>query len=249
MLTPRIYHPELIGTQTQLHLTENASRHLVSVLRHRVNTKLCIFDGSGVEYHAVLIEPHKRRAIVKVTRQVAVDRESELAITLIQAIAKSDKMDFVIQKAVELGVSTFVPVFTEFGNVKLSTDRIQKRLQHWQGVVISASEQCGRNRLMQIEAPMKLTQWLAKMEHTSDAAQWRLLISPTGQQRLRDIATQSLPTQVSILIGCEGGFSDAECQLAEQHGFIPLQLGKRILRTETAGLAVVSALQACCGDI
>ncbi len=247
MLTPRIYHPTFIGIQTELQLTENASRHVVSVLRLIANAKLCVFDGSGIEYHAILVDPHKRHAMVRVVDKVTIDRESPLSITLVHALARGDKMDFIIQKAVELGVSRFIPVFTEFSNIKLTTERLQKRMQHWQGVIISASEQCGRNQLMQLAMPIEFARWLPQVI-ADQSPQLRLLLSPDGTSILKNVfATQQLTT-VTIAIGCEGGFSPQEHEIAKQHGFTMLRFGSRVLRTETAALAVVSALQTYYGD-
>lgn len=248
MLTPRIYHPAALKHAETVLLTENASRHIVSVLRLKAGDPFCLFNGDGNEYHAVLQIPDKRRAAGEITTIENINRESPLAITLAHGVARGEKMDFIIQKAVELGVKRFVPLLTEFGTVKLSADRVEKRLRHWEAVIISASEQCGRNCLMELSSPLKYSTFLSSL-NTNDSS--CLLLSPEGDETLSTLLSQSTaPLQdIILLIGSEGGFSPSEIQEAKAHQCITLAFGKRILRTETAALAIVSALQSRFGDL
>ncbi|MCD6056386.1 MAG: uncharacterized protein K0R12_1348 [Gammaproteobacteria bacterium] len=249
MLTPRIYHPAALKYAETVLLTENASRHIVSVLRLKAGDPFCLFNGDGNEYHVVLQIPDKRRAVVEITAIENINRESPFAITLAHGVARGEKMDFIIQKAVELGVKRFVPLLTEFGTVKLSADRVEKRLRHWEAVIISASEQCGRNCLMELSSPLKYSLFLASLNARGSSC---LLLSPEGDETLSTLLlsrSDNISQDMTLLIGSEGGFSPSEIQEAKAQHCVTLAFGKRILRTETAGLAIVSALQSRFGDL
>ena len=171
------------------------------------------------------------------------DAESPLEIHLLQGVSRGERMDLVIQKATELGVRRITPVMTGYGVVKLDPERALKKTAHWQGVAISACEQCGRNRLPQIEPPVALRNWMG--EHLEDDGA-RLIMKPGAGGSLHDVAGVDGP--VSVLVGPEGGFTETEYELADTAGFSPVGFGPRILRTETAAIAIIAALQALHGD-
>jgi 16S rRNA (uracil1498-N3)-methyltransferase len=173
----------------------------------------------------------------------ATERESPLRITLAQGIARGDKMDWILQKATELGVARIVPLVSDRTEVKLDAERARKRLAHWQAVLVSACEQCGRNRVPELAEPAKLHDWAAGLGEESGL---RLALDPQGDARTRDLASG---TRATLAVGPEGGLSDKDLATLGQAGFRGLRLGPRILRTETAGLAAVAALQAIHGDV
>jgi 16S rRNA (uracil1498-N3)-methyltransferase len=244
MLMPltRIYQPSPLHFQTLLILDDQASHHLARVLRASVGDALILFNGQGGEFAAEITAIDKKKVEVKVMEFSPREVESPLHIQLAQGIARGEKMDFIVQKAVELGVSSIVPLITERCNVRLDQERQEKRLQHWQSVVISACEQSGRNRLPELSSPYSLEQWLGTVD-----ADYRFVLSPHTDKKLSK--APMLPnSKVVLLIGPEGGLSDQEVSLAIENGFTPLNLGPRVLRTETATLAAVSALQTQYGD-
>jgi 16S rRNA (uracil1498-N3)-methyltransferase len=239
--TPRLYVDQalLLGAFV---LPEPAFRHAVQVLRLNKGDPLTLFNGDGLDYPATLVEVQKRSAVVEIGVGWPVVNESNLHITLGLAVSKGERMDFALQKATELGVNHVVPLQSERSVVKLDAERRDKKHEHWRGVLVSACEQSGRATLPSLAEIQPLEAWL-----THAKASLKLVLSPDGGQRLRDLASPS-DHSIALLIGPEGGLSAAEVALAQQHGFLPLQLGKRILRTETAPLAVLAALQAQWGD-
>lgn len=224
-----------------MELDEKASHHLARVLRVAVGDEVVLFNGRGGEYLAVISAVNKKTVTVEILRHVEKEVESPVAISLAQGVVRGEKMDFVIQKAVELGVKEIFPVITERCNVRLDQEREQKKLLHWQAVVISACEQCGRNVLPVVHAPIDLPDWLEKI-----SAEMKFILSPHSDGKLRDEKTK--PTTVAILVGPEGGLSEHEIDLSVQNGFSILNLGPRILRTETAALAALAVLQTKFGD-
>ncbi len=176
-------------------------------------------------------------------KAVGSDRESPLKVLLAQALASSEKMDWVIQKATELGVSEIQPIDTERSVARLSAERAAKRLEHWQQVAISACEQCGRNLLPQIHAPLDIMVWLQQMQKAPDT---KLILQPQGAASLH--AQANPPGRIALLIGAEGGFTQAESDAALRCGFTPIRVGARVLRTETAAIAGLAALQTLWGD-
>ena len=232
---------ELVAGQT-LALPESAATHLIRVLRLGVGDAVILFNGDGCDYSARISSLGKRTAEVDVETRVEVARESPLQVTLAQALARGEKMDWVLQKATELGVSRIAPVVTERTEVKLDADRADRRLQHWRGVAASACEQCGRARLPQIEEPLALHSFLAK---TKAPGHLILALDPDGEHSL-----STLPAfdSLSLVIGPEGGLSPRDLDQLRAAGAQGLRLGPRILRTETAGIAALAALQAQCGD-
>ncbi|PHV11512.1 16S rRNA (uracil(1498)-N(3))-methyltransferase [Chitinimonas sp. BJB300] len=238
---PRLHLDLPLVCGLEFDLPEANARHL-QVLRLQPGDELTLFNGQGGEYTAHVLEMGKRHVKVTVDSFDATERESPLQITLVQALSATERMDYTVQKATELGVSVIQIVQSAFCGYKLAADRAEKRLQHWQAVAEAAAEQCGRTRIPSILAPIKLEQWLAK----APTADLKLLLSPTGA-----IGLDALPTQaktVQILIGPEGGFSTEEEASAMSAGFLPLLLGPRIFRTETVAPVVAALLQARYGD-
>ncbi|WP_296227506.1 16S rRNA (uracil(1498)-N(3))-methyltransferase [Ralstonia sp. UBA689] len=245
---PRFYIDSPLTPHTAVTLPEAVTRH-IHVLRLAVGDDVCLFDGSGQEFRARLDAINKRDATASLAEATQPDTEARYAITLAQGIAGGDKMDWLIEKAVELGVHAIVPLQTERGVVRLSGERAGKRVQHWQALVQAACEQCGRARVPAVAPVATLCEWLAAAKSTEAP---RVLLSPRGTQSLTQWAAQSR-TQVeragiALLIGPEGGLSPDEEALAETAGFLPLTLGRRILRTESAALVAVSALHAVLGE-
>lgn len=202
---------------------------------------MVLFDGRGGEYPARIERIERDRVLAELGAWQEVERESPLAITLVQALQAGDKMDFTIQKAVELGVRDIVPVDSRRSVLKLAGERAAKRVAHWQGVVASACEQCGRNQVPLVAPLEKLENWLARPA----GGVVRLMLAPDAEQTL-----VALPQarQVQLLIGAEGGLDPQEEIAAKQAGFQAVRLGPRVLRTETAGLAALAAMQALWGD-
>ena len=202
-----------------------------------------IFDGIGNECHGVIAEIGGKRVVVGEITASNVDRESPLRVLLAQALSSSEKMDWVIQKATELGVTEIQPLNTERSVARLSVERTAKRLEHWRQVAISACEQCGRNRLPEIHTPLDIMAWLQQMRATSDS---KFILLPEGAASLH---AQAKPQDgVVLLIGAEGGFTGAESDSALRCGFTPIRMGARVLRTETAAVVGLAALQTLWGD-
>lgn len=239
----RIYQAILLAVHESVHLDEKASHHLGRVLRAEVGDHLTVFNGQGGEYAAEITSISKKSVIVKLTGFIARDVESPIKIHLAQGIARGEKMDFIIQKAVELGASSITPLITERSNVRFDKEREEKRMQHWQAVVVSACEQSGRNRVPEVLAPMTMHTWLPQVK-----ADLSFVLSPHVDAKLPDKKLAE-GASVVLLIGPEGGLTETEIAMASQHGFTPLNLGPRVLRTETATLAAVTALQVCYGDL
>jgi 16S rRNA (uracil1498-N3)-methyltransferase len=216
----------------------------VQVLRLAVGAHVTLFNGEGGEYTATLTDIGKKRAEAEV--KTFSPREAELphAITLAQALPEASKMDEIIQKAVELGVATIQPLAAQRCVVKLSAERAEKKLAHWQGIIVSAAEQCGRNRLTNLVEPVDFESWIVQKDLHK-----RILLSPRAEQSLSDWAKHHPPQAVTIMIGPEGGFSEKEELLATSHGALSLSMGTRVLRTETAGMAALSAINAIWGEM
>lgn len=243
MRIPRFYLPLPLETGNTVTLKDNAFRHAIQVLRLRSESPVVLFNGQGGEFQATLQQVERRRASVRIEAFIDRETESPLDITLIQAISKGERMDYTLQKAVELGVHHIIPVFSEHSVVNLSAERLQKRRQHWQGVIIGACEQCGRNRLPTLSEPVALKTWL----NSHDKSSLNLLLNPTAESSFKSLL-RTTDKPIDLLIGPEGGLSPDEITLAEQTGFTGIRLGPRILRTETAGVVALTALQMLWGD-
>ena len=243
MSDSRIYLDAPLEQGGSVALPEGPFRHLVQVLRMQAGDALIVFNGQGGEYEAQIETVTKRGATLSVGVFHDADRESPLHVTLVQGISKGDRMDWAIQKAVELGVSAIVPVLTERCNVNLDRERQDKKLDHWRGVVISACEQSGRTRLPSLAAPLRLSDWWRESAGTAT----RYLLDPQGSMPLA-LAPQS--TQgCTLVVGPEGGLSAAEIRVGAEAGCIRVRMGPRILRTETAGVAALAMLQGLAGDL
>jgi 16S rRNA (uracil1498-N3)-methyltransferase len=234
-----------LGNGSEVRLHADAAHHAVRVLRLAVGEPVVLFDGLGGEFEARITRIDRGDVSVKTGAHLDVERESPLHIRLVQGLSSGDRMDITLQKAVELGVAAIQPVATERSVVKLKDERAQRRAEHWQNLVISACEQCGRNRVPEVSPLMGLPDWLAQLDMPAPDDEARLLLSPAATVRLKAL---SPAPRMTLLVGPEGGLSPAEAQLAQSRGFKPVRLGPRILRTETAALAALSAIQALWGD-
>ena len=244
MRIPRIFIPTPLHAGRDIDLPTQAGEHVARVLRLDRGHPLRLFDGSGNEYAGEIASLGKRAVTAHVlARAESADRESPLRITLGQGIARGEKMDWILQKATELGVTRIVPLVTERTEVKLDAERAARRRAHWEAVLASACEQCGRNRLPRIDEPVRLVQWVAALD--ADAG-LRLALDPRGDANARELDPGA---QVTLAVGPEGGLSDHDLAALAQAGFRGLRLGPRILRTETAGLAALAALQVLHGDL
>lgn len=240
MRLTRIYQPQALSSGQIIYLSKGAAQHLIRVLRLGEGDNFIVFNGQAGEFHATITKLNKNTAIVKLGEFRTVHRESPLQITLAQAILRSDKMDYVLQKAVELGVTRFIPLITTHSILRLAPERWQKRYLHWQGVMLAACEQSGRTRLPKLENPMTFD-----VATTGIKADQRIILQTQAQQ-----AIHSLPVchSVAILVGPEGGWSENELKGACVATYTPVQLGPRVLRAETAGLVAISVLQSLYGD-
>ena len=236
----RFYVPGTIASR--VFLEGDAAHHALRVQRLKVGDRVVVFNGEGGEFEGAVERCTKTSLAIAIEKFRPVERESPLHVVLAQGISGGDNMDFTIQKAVELGVAGIQPLATARSVVHLSDERAKKRLAHWRRVVISACEQCGRNRLPRVEEVVELREWLARL----DGGGLRLLLSARAAQPLASLAKPQAP--VWLLAGPEGGFDEHEENGAGAEGFRAVNLGPRILRTETAALAALSALQTLWGD-
>lgn len=238
----RIYQPFAFEMGIPIRLDANASHHLARVLRAKVDDNLILFNGDGNDYAATIIKIDKKGIDVVIQRGSASHMESSTEVILAQGIARGDKMDFIVQKAVELGVKKIFPLITDRCNVKLEGKREERRLQHWQAIIISACEQSGRSIIPEIFAPLTLSSWL--MQKQADLC---FVLSPHVKNKLPRENGQA-HSSIALLIGPEGGLSENETEQAVKTHFLPLNLGPRVLRTETATIAALAVLQLRYGD-
>jgi 16S rRNA (uracil1498-N3)-methyltransferase len=243
MRIPRIYTDQPLRPGSEVLLPEQAGEHVARVLRLERGHPLILFNGDGGECDAQLASLAKRAVTANVIAQRAADRESTLRLTLAQSIARGEKMDWILQKATELGVSRIVPLVTERTEVKLDEERAERRLAHWRSVLASACEQCGRNLLPELEPPQRLDRWLGALDAAGAA---RLALLPEGESTLRHLP--SVENGAIVVVGPEGGFSENDVAMLKHAQFAGLRLGPRVLRTETAGIAALAALQVLAGD-
>ncbi|MBR9805448.1 16S rRNA (uracil(1498)-N(3))-methyltransferase [bacterium] len=246
MRKSRIFVDNALPAGQCIVLDERATHYLINVLRCREGEHLLLFNGDGSDYPACISAIKKRHIEVTLSEGIPIANESPIESYLGIAISKGDRFDWVLQKATELGVTHIFPLLTERVNVKLDLRRLEKKQQHWQQVVISACEQSGRAVLPTLHATKNLTDWLAARPETT--LSW--MLAPEGAS-LRDAShrIEKSPKTISLLIGPEGGLSDNDVALAAKHDFEALRLGPRILRTETAPIAILSIIQSLWGDI
>ncbi|HEY3599827.1 MAG TPA: 16S rRNA (uracil(1498)-N(3))-methyltransferase [Paraburkholderia sp.] len=224
-------------------LPDDVNRH-IQVLRLQPGDTITLFNGTGGEYGAEVVEMERRGSTVRIGDFREIEAEPPYHLTLAQGIAGSDKMDWLIEKAVELGASAFAPLTTTRSVVRLSGERAQRRQVHWQRIVQASCEQCGRNRLPEVLPTREIATWLGSMPKQPENGELRLLLSPRASVPFAALASEPPKLRALVLIGPEGGFSAAEEAAATSHGFTAVGLGPRVLRTETAGIAVLSALAA-----
>lgn len=242
MRTIRIYQPGAYQSGQLLELSPEASQHVGVVLRMQVGEALVLFCGDNHEFAATIEVVKKKQVLVKVGAMTGVNRESPLSIHLAQAISKGERMELVMQKAVELGVSSITPIISERCVVKLDKERMAKKLHQWQAIVVAACEQSGRNVVPEVRPACTLPHYLQQI-----VAKLKLILHPGGNKNWRDYTFVN--GDIALLIGPEGGLTEDEVILAKEHDFLPLSLGPRILRTETAAITALSVLQAIGGDL
>jgi 16S rRNA (uracil1498-N3)-methyltransferase len=233
---PRFYISQPLAIGQLVSLPEAVAHH-IQVLRLAPGELVTLFNGQGGEYSATLSDIGKRHVSVEVKTHQPREVELPFGITLAQALPEASKMDWIIEKAIELGVSGVQPLAAQRCVVRLSAERAEKKMAHWQGIIASASEQSGRNRLAQLAPLQDYKQWITQQDMHR-----RIILTPRAEQSLADWARHQSPQAVTLVIGPEGGLSDAEENLAIQHGALPLAMGPRILRTETAGLSAAAIL-------
>lgn len=243
MSAPRFYCPPPLPLNTNYELPPEAAHHASRVLRLRVGDAVQIFDGIGNALDATINSIQGKHVVLGNLQTCIGQQEAGLHIVLAQAMCSSDKMDWVVQKATELGAAELVPVQTQRSVARLAGARAEKRTEHWRNVTVAACEQCGRNSLPQLNAAQDLAVWLNEMRHASGS---KFILLPGGASNLQ--SQPKPPGRVTLLIGPEGGFTSDEANVAQQAGFVPILLGPRVLRTETAAIAGIAALQTLWGD-
>lgn len=241
MRTPRIFTPQQLTEHTIIELDEHAANHVGRVLRMTAGRELILFNGEGpFHFKAVIEHSGKKHVSVKLLEKVITHNESPLKIHLGQALAKGDKMEFTIQKAVELGVMEITPLWTEHCDVRLNQERLEKKNAQWKGIIISACEQCGRDILPTLNPALKFQDWIAQVK-----GEEKWVLDPRG--KTDNINHESI-SEAIIAVGPEGGLSQTEIELACQYDFKSKLIGPRVLRTETAALTAITILQSKWGD-
>lgn len=238
----RFFVAEQLTVGSNVNLPAEISHYISRVLRLKTDDIIYVFNNSGFEFTAAIHSLTKNTVSINIINAMPDTQESPLKINLAQVIAKGEKMDLVIQKATELGVTTITPLFSERTVVKKIAEKSEHKLEHWQKIAIAASCQCWRNYVPVINQPQALNSWLQQSNITST----KLILTPSNKtQQLKNLNPAQ---EITLLIGPEGGFSDTEINTAQDHNFLPISLGPRILRTETAGIAAIAILQALYGD-
>lgn len=242
-MSTRLFVSGPLGNGGDIELSGEQARYLGRVLRARIGDRVAVFNGDDGEFAAEVRSI--RKGVIRLAILAAVENhaESPLGAHLVQGISRGERMDFVVQKATELGVKTITPVLTDYGVVKLDESRSEKRREHWQRIAESACEQCGRVRPPLVESPIPLNRWFGG----AHGDRTRLVLKPGADKRLADVGSPQ--TEVCLLIGPEGGFSDREYDDARAAGFNAVSLGPRVLRTETAAIAAMATLQTLWGDL
>ncbi|MDR3087073.1 MAG: 16S rRNA (uracil(1498)-N(3))-methyltransferase [Azoarcus sp.] len=249
MNPPRFYSPLPLAAGARVELPEGVVRHATRVLRLGTGDALTLFDGKGGEYACRIDFCKRGAAVAEVLSWRDVERESPLGLTLVQGLQSGEKMDLTMQKAVELGIGRIAPVLTRRSVVRLEGERAKKRVAHWRAVVTSACEQCGRNRVPEVADLENLRDWLGRPPAAPTGAKpMRLMLAPDAPVALDAFRQPEAASAVELLIGAEGGLTPEETELALLAGFVAVRLGPRVLRTETAGLAALAAIQCLWGD-
>lgn len=239
----RIFCDGPLASGATVTLPSAGAYHVARVLRMRAGAPLVVFDGSGNDYPAEIVEVEGDKVAVQLRSQAPGTGESPIRITLVQGVSRSERMDWTLQKATELGVASIAPVLTARSVVRLDASQAVKKQAHWRGIVVGACEQCGRSKIPPVGPPVSLRDYFANVRKDG----MRLVLSPSAPASLAGIA--SLPSKVELLIGPEGGLDDDEITAAQKAGFMPVRLGPRVLRTETAAVVALTVLQALWGDL
>lgn len=240
MRVPRIYLNEALSTGSSVILPAEAHRHVVNVLRLREQDNLVLFNGQGSEFPAIITDIEKKQTTVHVENEIRPVTTSPLEIELAISLIKNDKLDFAVQKAVELGVHKIAPLNTDRTTIKLDKKRELKRHTHWQGIIQSACEQCGQNTLPQLGEVQTIAEWLSSSDNPG------IIFEPAARLSLKEL---DIHNKLRIIIGPEGGFTEAELEQVKQHNFKCVRLGPRVLRAETAAITAISSLQLLWGDL
>lgn len=240
---PRIYFPQPLCADERYALVGDQHRHVSQVLRLKAGAALTLFDGTGGEYAAVIEELRRTSSLVRTGEYRDVDNESSLNVRLAQCVGRGVRTDYAIQKAVELGVTSIVPLLTRRGMVRLDAKREQRRLAHWNGIMVHACQQCGRNRIPELCPVVTLSEWLRSYE----CGGLDLMMDPDSATRMSELEYGG--GSITLMVGPEGGLDSEETGAAYAAGFIGVTLGPRILRTETAAVAGVTAIQLRWGDL
>jgi 16S rRNA (uracil1498-N3)-methyltransferase len=243
MRLTRVYVEAPVTAGKRVVVEGSAVNHITRVLRLRSGDALTVFDGSGGEFGARIEEFRKDAVVVAVEEHRPLDRESPLTLTLAQGISRGERMDWIIQKATELGTSKIVPLFTKRSMVRLDERQAERKIQHWRAIAVAACEQCGRNKVPELGTPIDFFDVLP----ADSSGATRLLLSPTGDLRIEDL--QDTAKAITVLIGPEGGLDDVEQEAALAAGFKAVRLGPRVLRTETAAIAALTIIQHHFGDL
>ena len=247
MRTIRLYHPENLTCGETTFLSKDSSNHLIRVLRSKIDSPVVLFNGDGFDYQCTILDINSKKTQVSIESRINVNNESSLEITLIQGLSLQDRMETTIQKSVELGVNKIIPVICQRSNLKINKDKLTKKLSHWRKVATSACEQSGRCTIPEITDVIPLNGIKQSFEQDT----LKITLNPTAEISLKNIDKIHdgiAYNRVAFIIGPEGGLNDDEFLFLESEGFISVRCGPRILRTETAGPAVISALQILLGD-
>lgn len=240
---PRFYCALPLNVGTTVDLPEEIAHH-VFVLRLQTGDNIEIFNGEGGSYLAILNDIGKKRASAEIKLHLTQECELPFGLSLAQALPEGSKMDWIIEKAIELGVSSIQPLAAQRSVVKLNAERAEKKSRHWQSIITAASEQCGRNRIAQLGELTDVQKWLQQQDMHK-----RILLTPRANQSLAEWARHHPAQAVTVMVGPEGGFSEAEEEFAIRHGALSLSMGPRILRTETAGLSAIAILSSAWGGM
>lgn len=251
MRITRLYHSKKLSCGETTELNTDASNHLIRVLRTPTGSSIVLFDGNGFDYCCKTLNDHPKKTLLAIESKVEIKNESRLNITLIQGLSRNERMEASIQKSVELGVNRIIPVICQRTNTKLSKDKLNKKLVHWHKVVISACEQSGRSVIPEITEIISLNDFDKDSKQLSNQQALKIILAPDSDTSLKDIAFNNAAKSgnaIEVFIGPEGGLNSDEIKLLEDNQFKKIRFGPRILRTETAGPAVISALQTLWGD-
>ena len=242
----RFYHSKSININETIIMDDFAAHHALKVMRLKTNDQLILFNGDGSDFTGQVIRISKRQVEVSIKSKKNIKNESNLKVILLQALTSSEKMDLIIQKTTELGISEIQPIICERSIVKIKKEKIEKKLSHWRQVTIAACEQCGRAKVPKIHEPENIIKYLERtIESDKDT---KIILSPEASKSLDNIAP-NIKQDIKVLIGPEGDFTKQELDLSIQNGFSPIKIGPRILRTETAPISILSILQYKYGDI